>query len=130
MNLLVTVARSKVALLVVLLSTFALSPVLPRAGDFNPDVKSVASYSAYVLDEDSTLINYWPGSYWIRPSALFYAARPLLLITNEQAMRQVLTTQRDCYVLSDWQHWDPLKDQGQVVYRSGDYVLVKAHGPE
>jgi len=129
MSLLVAMARNKVALLVVVVSTFALSPVLPRAGDFNPDVKAVASYSRYVLDEDSILINYWPGSYWIRPSALFYANRPLLLITNEQAMRQVLATQRDCYVLADWEYWDPLQNEGQVVYRSGDYVLVKAHEP-
>jgi len=126
MSLLVRAARSKVAILVVLVSTFALSPILPRAGDFNPDVKAVASYSGYVLDEDAVLINYWPGSYWIRPSALFYAGRPLLLVTNEQSMREVLVTQKGCYVLADWKHWEPLQDQGEVAYRSGDYVLVKA----
>jgi len=119
--------RTKLALAVVLVTALARTPLLPRASDFNPDVKTVASYSRYVLGEESILVNYWPGSSWIRPSALFYAARPLLLVTNEGAMRQVLMTEGDFWVLADWEHWEPLQSHGQVMYRSGDYVLVKAH---
>ena len=132
MNLLVTVLRSKPALLLILVATVGSNLVLahswlPRVGDFNPDVKVVASYSKYVLDEDSVLVNYWPGSYWIRPSALFYADLPLLLVTSEQALRRLWTTQGDFYMLADWVHWEPLQQLGNVVYRSGDYVLIKVH---
>jgi 4-amino-4-deoxy-L-arabinose transferase-like glycosyltransferase len=127
MNLLVTVLRSKLALLLVLVATLAFNPWLPRAGDFNPDVKTVASYSRYVLSEEAIVVNYWPGSYWIRPSALFYADRTLLLVTNDQALRRLLTTEGDFYVLADWTHWEPVQELGDVVYRSGEYVLVRAH---
>ncbi len=126
MNLLVVLLRSKVALLLVLTLTLVLNPWLPRVGEFNPEVKKVASNSQYVLGEDAILVDYWPGSYWIRPSALFYADRPLLLVTDEQAMRRLLTTQGDFFVLADWVHWEPLQELGQVIYRSGGYVLVKA----
>jgi len=127
MNLVVAVLRSKVALLFILVVTLTFNPWLPRAGDFNPDVKAVASYSRYVLNEDAILVNYWPGSYWIRPSALFYANRPLLLVTSEQALRRLLATEGDFYILADWAHWAPLQELGSVIYRSGDYVLVKAN---
>lgn len=127
MNLLVTVLRSKLALMLVLAATLAFNPWLPRAGDFNPDVKTVASYSRYVLGEEAVVVNYRPGSYWIRPSALFYAGRTLLLVTDEEALRRLLTTEGDFYVLADSRHWDPVQDLGDVVYRSGEYVLVRAH---
>ena len=107
--------------------TLTFNPWLPRAGDFNPDVKAVASYSRYVLNEDAILVNYWPGSYWIRPSALFYANRPLLLVTSEQALRRLLATEGDFYILADWAHWASLQELGSVIYCSGDYVLVKAN---
>lgn len=126
MNLLVTVLRRELALLLIVVATLAFNPWLPRVGDFNPDVKAVASYGKYVLDEGAILVNYWPGSYWIRPSTLFYADRPLLLVTDDQALRRLLTTEGDFYVLADWWHWEPLQELGRVVYRSGDYVLVKA----
>ena len=129
-SLLVKVLRGKLALLFILVATFAFNPLLPRAGDFNPDVKAVTSYSRYVLSEDAILVNYWPGSYWIRPSALFYADRPLLLVTNDQALHRLLTTPGEFYVLADWRHWEPLRELGDVAYRSGDYVLVKAHSVE
>jgi hypothetical protein len=126
MRLLVTLIGAKLAILLVLITTMAFKPVLPRASDFNPDVKAVASYSRYAVDEESVLINYWPGSHWIRPSALFYAGRPLLLVTNQRGMYELLMTQKDSYVLADWEHWEPLQDLGDVIYRSGDYVLVEA----
>jgi len=128
-NLLVSVLRSRLAVIFVLAVTLALNPWLPRVGDFNPDVKKVASYSHYVLSEDAILVNYWPGSFWIRPSALFYADRPLLLVTDEQAMRQLLLTEGDFYVLADWSDWEPLAHLGDVVYRSGDYTLARAYRP-
>jgi 4-amino-4-deoxy-L-arabinose transferase-like glycosyltransferase len=127
-RLLVKVLRSKPAILVIFLATFALGPWLPRVGDFNPDVKKVASYSQYVLNEDAILVNYWPGSYWIRPSALFYAGRPLLLVTDEQALRRLVTTRGDFYILVDRLHWEPVQELGEVIYRSGDYLLARAHG--
>lgn len=114
------------ALAVILVVTLAFNPWLPRANDFNPDVKAVATYSRYVLDKDSVLVNYWPGSYWIRPSALFYADRPLLLVTSESALRRLLQTRGDFYVLADWGDWEHMQALGQVLYRSGGYVLVKA----
>ena len=128
-ELLVTVLRGKLSLVLVLLVTLTFNPWLPRTGDFNPDVKAVAQYSTYVLNEDAVLVNYWPGSYWIRPSALFYADRPLLLVTDDQALRRLLATKGDYYVLADWRHWEPVQTLGDVLYRSGDYVLVKAHSP-
>lgn len=126
MNLLASVLRKELALLLVLIGTMAFHPILPSAKDFNPDVKSVASYSKYVVSETAILVNYWPGSYWIRPSALFYAGRPLLLVTDEQALRRLLVNGEDYYVLADWVYWEPLQELGEVVYRSGNYVLVRA----
>jgi hypothetical protein len=114
------------ALVFVLVVTLAFNPWLPRVNDFNPDVKKVVLYSRYVLDEDAILVNYWPGSYWIRPSALFYADRPLLLVTDDQALQRLLKTRGDFYVLADWAHWEPMQELGDVAYRSGEYVLVRA----
>jgi hypothetical protein len=128
-NLLVSVLRSRLAVIVLLVTTLALNPWLPRVGDFNPDVKKVASYSSYMLSDEAILVNYWPGSYWIRPSALFYADRPLLLVTDEQAMQRLLLSEGDFYVLADWADWEPLAHLGDVVYRSGDYMLARAYRP-
>jgi len=125
-SLLVRVLRSRLALIVILAATLAFNPWLPRVGNFNPAVKAVASYSGYVLGEGAVVVNYWPGSYWIRPAALFYADRPFLLVTEEQALRQVLSTPGDFFILADWAHWEGLQELGKVVYRSGDYVLVQA----
>lgn len=126
MNLLVAVLRKELALLLILIITVAFHPILPPAKDFNPDVKSVALYSRYVVDKDAVLVNYWPGSYWIRPSALFYAERQLLLVTDEMELRRLFLSMEECYVLADWTYWEPLREMGEVLYRSGDYVLVKA----
>ena len=115
------------AVFLVLVLTLALNPWLPRVNDFNPDVKKVVLYSNYVVDQDDVLVNYWPGSYWIRPSALFYANRPLLLVIEEQALRRLLGTEGSFYALAEREHWEPLAELGDVVYRSGEYVLVKAH---
>ncbi|MEM4724863.1 MAG: hypothetical protein QXP01_07615, partial [Candidatus Hadarchaeum sp.] len=126
MNLLVAVLRKELALLLVLVIMVAFHPVLPPAKDFNPDVKSVASYSRYVVGKDALLVNYWPGSYWIRPSALFYAGRQLRLVTDEMELRRLFLSTEECYVLADWTCWEPVREMGEVIYRSGDYVLVKA----
>jgi len=32
--------------------------------------------------------------------------------------------------LAEREHWEPLMDLGNVVYRSGEYVLAKAHVAE
>jgi 4-amino-4-deoxy-L-arabinose transferase-like glycosyltransferase len=129
-DLLVSALRGRLAVVLLLVVTLALNPWLPRAGDFNPDVKKVASYSHHVLGDQSIVVNYWPGSYWIRPSALFYADRPLLLVTDEQAMQQLLLTPGDFWVLADWSDWEPLAHLADVVYRSGDYMLAHAHRPD
>jgi len=129
-SLLVKVLRSRLAIVVILVTTFAVGPGLPRVGNFNPDVKKVAQYSQYVLDEESILVNYWPGSYWIRPAALFYAGRPLLLVTDEQALRRLVTTRGDFYILVEWVHWEPVQELGTVIYSSGDYLLARARGSD
>ncbi len=129
-NLLVSALRSRLAVILLLVVTLAFNPWLPRVGDFNPDVKKVATFSQCVLSEEAILVNYWPGSYWIRPSALFYADRPLLLVTDEQAIRQLLLTEGDFYILADWADWEPLAHLGDVVYRSGDYMLARSYPPE
>ncbi|MBC7232624.1 MAG: glycosyltransferase family 39 protein [Chloroflexi bacterium] len=126
MNLLVAALRKELALLLILIVLVAFHPILPPAKDFNPDVKAVASYSRYVVSKDATLINYWPGSSWIRPSALFYAGRKLLLVTDETELRRLCQNAQECYVLADWPSWEPLQEIGEVLYRSRDYVLVKA----
>jgi 4-amino-4-deoxy-L-arabinose transferase-like glycosyltransferase len=135
-------AGGVLALLAVLVATRIGNPVLPPAKDFNPDVKAVATYSRYVLDKDDVLVNYWPGSYWIRPSALFYADRPLLLVTDEDALRRVLAAHwlpqasaprsgrgGNLYVLTDGVYWEPVQNLGSVMYASGDYLLAQAHSP-
>ena len=125
-GLLVKVLNARLALVLIVVATLAFNPRLPRANDFNPGVKAVASYSQYVLKGDSILVNYWPGSYWIRPSALFYADRPFLLVTSEAALRRLLTTPGDVYVLTDAKDWEPAQALGRVLYSSGGYLLVKA----
>jgi len=125
MSLLVTVLRSRLALVLVVVATLAFNPWLPNARDFNPGVKDVASYSRHVLGAEDILVNYWPGSSWIRPSALFYADRPVLLVTSEPALLRLFATEGDFYVLTDWQYWEPVQELGQVMYRSGGYVLAR-----
>lgn len=124
--LLVRIVGSRWAFVLVLAITLTFNPWLPRASDFNPGVKTVASFSRYVVPQDAVLVNYWPDSYWIRPSAVFYANRPLLLVTNEQALRRLLATPGEVYVLADAADWEPVQELGQEVYRFGGYVLVKA----
>jgi 4-amino-4-deoxy-L-arabinose transferase-like glycosyltransferase len=126
MRLLVSFLRSKLALIVVVVATLAFNPWLPVARDFNPGVKVVATYSHYVLGPDDVLVNYFPASFWIRPSALFYADRPMLLVTDEASLRSVLATEGSFYVLTDWAYWEPVQELGNVVYRSGGYVLAQA----
>jgi 4-amino-4-deoxy-L-arabinose transferase-like glycosyltransferase len=126
MYLLVMALRSRLAVAVVLVVTLAFNPWLPRVNDFNPDVKEVVTFGKHLLDDDAVLVNYWPGSDWIRPSALFYADRPLLLVTEERALRRLLKTRGNFYVLADWAHWEPVQELGDVAYRSGEYVLVKS----
>jgi hypothetical protein len=58
---------------------------------------------------------------------LFYADRTFLLVTNDQALHHLLMTEGDFYVLADWTDWEPQQELGDVIYRSGDYVLVRAH---
>ncbi len=129
-SFLVKFLNARLALAVIVVATLAFNPWLPRANDFNPGVKAVATYSQYVLEADSILVNYWPGSYWIRPSALFYADRPFLLVTNEAALRRLLATPGDMYVLADAKDWEPVQALGRVLYSSGGYLLVKAeHNP-
>lgn len=137
MQLLARILRGKVALSVALIATLAFNPWLPAAKDFNPGVKAVASYSRFVLQPRDTLVNYFPGSFWIRPSALFYADRPLLLVTSEKELRAYVSTvagrclaETDgaVYILTDSSSWEPVQDLGRVVYESGGYALIFADG--
>ena len=114
-----------VATLAVLVATSFSNPRLPRVSNFNPDVKSVARFGNDAVPKGAVLINYWPGSYWIRPSALFYADRPFLLVTDARALESVLKTPGDYYVLTDWRDWEAVQELGVVAYRSGDYALIK-----
>lgn len=132
MQLLRRVVKGKGALLVALIATLAFNPWLPAAKDFNPGVKAVATYSRYVLQPGDILVNYFPGSYWIRPSALFYADRPLLLITSEDQLRAYLGAMAGCrsepegtaYILTDAHFWEPVKGLGKIIYQSGGYSLI------
>lgn len=132
MQLLRRVVKGKGALLVALIATLAFNPWLPAAKDFNPGVKAVATYSRYVLQPGDILVNYFPGSYWIRPSALFYADRPLLLITSEDQLRAYLGAMAGCrsepggtaYILTDTHFWEPVKGLGKTIYQSGGYSLI------
>jgi hypothetical protein len=129
--------RGKVALVVALVATLAFNPWLPAAKDFNPGVKAVATYSRFVLQPGDILVNYFPGSFWIRPSALFYADRPLLLVTSEQELRTYVATMANrcqdesegaVYILTDSLFWEPIQELGKIVYQSGGYALIVAGG--
>ena len=137
MQLLVRALRGKAALTAALIATLAFNPWLPAAKDFSPDVKAVATYSRYVLQPADILVNYFPGSFWIQPSALFYADRPLLLVTSEDQLRAYLTavtnrcqpeSEGAVYILTDWHFWEPMQELGRLVYRSGDNALIAAEG--
>lgn len=122
--LLVRAVGARWSLAIILGATLAFNPWLPRAGDFSPGVKAVAVYSRYALNDNSVLVNYWPDSYWIRPSALFYADRPFLLVTSAQALGRLLATPGDFYVLADAKDWESVQELGRVLYSSGSYVLA------
>ncbi len=108
--------------------TFALNPRMPRVNDFNPDVKRVAQFGHYVVPDDAVLVNYWPGSFWIRPSALFYADRPMLFVYDERALRRLFSTQGEFYLLVQRDHWEPFSAWGDIVYQSGEYLLTRVSG--
>jgi 4-amino-4-deoxy-L-arabinose transferase-like glycosyltransferase len=127
--LLVRVLGARWSLLIILVAILAFNPWLPRTGDFNPGVKAVAAYSRCALKDDSILVNYWPGSYWIRPSALFYADRPFLLVTSAAALGRLLATPGDYYVLADAKDWEPVQELGRVLYSSGGYLLAAGLHP-
>jgi len=101
------------------------TPGLPTLGDFNPDVKAVVSYSNYVLKADDKLINYWPGSYWIRPAAAFYADRYLTFVNDEDKLTQLLQTDH-YYILTDDIFWTEIAEVGRVIYQKGSYVLAQS----
>jgi 4-amino-4-deoxy-L-arabinose transferase-like glycosyltransferase len=137
MRLLVRVLLDRLALIVVVAAVLAFNPWLPSARDFNPGVKSAAMYSRYVLGSEDILINYFPGSLWSRPSALFYADPPMRLVTSEERLRALLAagdsssdgqSRGSLYILTDWHFWEPVQELGKVVYRSGGYVLAAAQG--
>ena len=98
-------------------------PGVPSVGDFNPDVKAVVSYSNFVLRPDDKLISYWPGSYWIRPSAAFYTDKYLAFVSERDMLLEMLQTD-DYYILTDDAFWPDLAGTAQIVYQSGDYLLA------
>jgi hypothetical protein len=115
----------KVGLLLIAGVWLVTVPGLPAVGDFNPDVKAVVSYSNYILKSDDMLVNYWPGSYWIRPSAAFYTDKYIAFVSNEDRLSELLQT-GEYYILTDSVFWPELSDTGyrDIVYQRGDYVLA------
>jgi 4-amino-4-deoxy-L-arabinose transferase-like glycosyltransferase len=129
-------AGRAVGLLLIAVVWVVTMPGLPAVGNFNPDVKAVVSYSNYVLKPDDKLINYWPGSYWIRPSAAFYTDKYLAFVSNRDKLFEVLQT-GEYYILTDYAFWPEIAtaspqatagdlpaEYRHIVYQSGDYVLA------
>jgi 4-amino-4-deoxy-L-arabinose transferase-like glycosyltransferase len=108
-------------------------PGLPVVDDFNPDVKAVVSYSNYILKPDDKLINYWPGSYWIRPSAAFYTDKYLAFVSRRDKLEELLQT-GEYYILTDSTFWPEIAgasaeasaetEYREIVYQRGEYVLA------
>jgi hypothetical protein len=121
-------AGKKVGLLLIAALWLVSMPGLPAVGDFNPDVKAVVSYSNYVLAPDDKLINYWPGSYWIRPSAAFYTDKYLAFVSSRDKLSELLRT-GDYYILTDYTFWPEIAEAAHIVYQKGSYVLAQS-GPE
>lgn len=138
-------AGERVGLLLIAVVWLISMPGLPVAGDFNPDVKAVVSYSNYILGPDDKLINYWPGSYWIRPSAAFYTDKYMAFVSHRDMLSELLQT-GEYYILADYAFWPEIAEISppspsarprqavagtpQIVYQSGDYVLVHSEiGP-
>jgi hypothetical protein len=94
-------------------------------GDFNPDVKAVVSYSNYILKPDDKLVNYWPGSYWIRPSAAFYTDKYLAFVSDRDRLSELLQT-GEYYILTDATFWPEVAQTGyrDIVYQRGSYMLA------
>lgn len=127
-GVLARILRPELVFALVLLVTTALPFRLPRVGNFNPDVKAVASYARETVAADEIIVNYFPNSYWIRPSALFYLQRPVLLATSPEAIQRLIRAGESVYILADRRDWEPLQNVGQIIYRSGDYLLVQTPG--
>lgn len=118
-------AGQKVGLLLIAVVWLISVPGLPIAGDFNPDVKAVVSYSNYILKPEDKLINYWPGSYWIRPSAAFYTDKYIAFVSDHDRLLELLKT-GEYYILTDSAFWPEISETGyrDIVYQKGEYVLA------
>ncbi len=123
-------AGRKVGLLLIAAVSLVTMPGLPAVGNFNPDVKAVVSYSNHILTPEDKLINYWPGSYWIRPSAAFYTDKYLIFVSERDQLFQLLQT-GEYYILTDYAFWPEIAaltpaatEYRRIVYQSGDYVLA------
>lgn len=126
-------AGRKVGLLLIAVVWLISVPGLPVVGDFNPDVKAVVSYSNYILKPDDKLINYWPGSYWIRPSAAFYTDKYIAFVSNQDKLLELLQT-GEYYILTDSAFWPEIAkvspkasaetEYRHIVYQRGNYVLA------
>ena len=129
-------AAKYVGLLLIAAIWIVTMPGLPAVGDFNPDVKAVMSYSNLILKPEDKLINYWPGSYWIRPSAAFYTDKYMLFVSKPERLQELLQT-GDYYIIADSAFWpeiarvSPRETAGPVhiVYQAGNYVLAYS-GPK
>ncbi len=118
---------AKVGLLLIAVVWLVSVPGLPTVGDFNPDVKAVVSYSNLILKPDDMLINYWPGSYWIRPSAAFYTDKYIAFVSSQDRLLELLQT-GEYYILTDSAFWPEIADTGyrDIVYQRGSYVLARS----
>jgi 4-amino-4-deoxy-L-arabinose transferase-like glycosyltransferase len=126
-------AGTKVGLLLIAVVWLVSVPGLPAVGDFDPDVKAVMSYSNYILKPDDKLIDYWPGSTWIRPSAAFYTDKYLVLAGTKDKMLELLQT-GEYYILTDAAFWPEIAEVSpeakseteyrQIVYQRGNCVLA------
>jgi len=124
-DLVVRILGHRWGLALILGVVLAVTPGLPAVNDFNPHVKDVLSYSQHVLQPDDELLNFWPGSFWIRPSAGFYADRRLTFVNNRDKLDELLRTGKGYYIIADEVYWRDITDVGSVVYQKGGYVLAR-----
>lgn len=123
----VAILGKRAGFLLILALWLFLAPKLPAVGDFNPDVKDVVLYSNYVMGPQDKLVNYWPGSYWIRPAVAFYSNRYLTFVNDKGKLLQLLSTgDESYYILADEVYWGEIAEIGHVVYQKGHYLLAKS----
>jgi len=100
---------------------------LPSPREGSPGLKAVALAVPYFAQSNAPVYTWYHDFNVVPPASLFYSQRSLKpIVGGEDALFRTLRTDRSVqiYLLSDLHTWHADLG-GEVVYRSGDHILVR-----